>query len=235
MTANIKVLIVDDHAIVREGLKALIEFEDDMIFLGEAASGMECLELLEKCCPNVILLDLKMPGIDGIHTATLIKSKYPYVKTVLLTNYDDEEYVTKALKSGVDGYVLKNICKGDVVRIIRHVFSGKSYIDQSITHTLFNQFRDNTPTAEDAITGKSLGTMPTLTQRELQVLELIVEGKSSKQIANDIYLSMNTVKVHLRNIYRKLGVNTRSQAIKIAIQTGIVHLNVYKSVKSKTF
>ena len=227
MTAKIKVLIVDDHAIVREGLKALIEFEDDMILMGEAASGMECLEMLETCCPHVILLDLKMPGIDGINTAALIKNKYPYVKTVLLTNYDDEEYVTKALRSGVDGYVLKNIRKGDVVQIIRHVFSGNSYIDQSITNTLFNQFRYETPTAEDALTEKDLETKPILTQRELQVLELIVEGKSNKEIATDIYLSMNTVKVHLRNIYRKLGVNTRSQAIRVAIQTGTVALDDY--------
>jgi two-component system, NarL family, response regulator DegU len=232
MSAKIKVLIVDDHSIVREGLKALIEFEDDMIFMGEAASGIECLELIEKCCPHVILIDLKMPGIDGIQTAMLVKKTNPYVKTVILTNYDDEEYVVKALKSGVDGYVLKNIHKGEVVRIIRHVFSGQSYIDQSITHTLFDQFRNNTQIAVDPMTGKNLNTMPTLTRREFQILELIVEGKSNKEIANDIYLSMNTVKVHVRNIYRKLSVNTRPQAIKVAIQTRIVHLNINAPLKN---
>ena len=224
MGGEIKVMIVDDHSIVREGLKALIELEDDMIFLKEASSGIECLDFIEIGNPHVVLIDLKMPGIDGIETARLIKQKKPHVKTVILTNYDDSEYVMKALKSGVDGYVLKDIRKGDIVKIIRHVFSGRSYIDQSLTHTLFDQFREDLPGTKNSVAQKRFTSEKVLTKRELQVLELIVDGKSNKEIADCIFLSLNTIKVHLRNIYRKLNVNTRSQAIKIAIQSKIVRL-----------
>jgi DNA-binding NarL/FixJ family response regulator len=215
--STIRVLVVDDHVIVREGLKALLELEEDIDVVHEAGSSMECLELLHHCCPDVVLMDLKMPGIGGIEAVRLIKRDHPQIKVILLTNYDDEDYVTEAIKAEVDGYVLKDVKKGDLVRIIRSVLEGHAYIDPSVTHTVFRQLKGSE-------VHKRYHARPVLSQRELQILECVVEGKSNQEIADAVYLSLETVKSHLKNIYQKLGVCKRSQAINTAIKEGLVHL-----------
>ena len=215
--STIRVLVVDDHVIVREGLKALLELEEDIGVVHEAASSMECLEVLDHCCPDVVLMDLKMPGIWGIEAVRLIKRDHPQMKVILLTNYDDEEFVMEAIKAEVDGYVLKDVKKGDLVRIIRSVLEGHAYIDPSVTHTVFRQLKG----FEEP---KKYHARPVLSQRELQILEYVVEGKSNQEIADAVYLSFETVKSHLKNIYQKLGVCKRSQAINTAIKEGLVYL-----------
>jgi len=215
--STIRIMVVDDHVIVREGLKALLELENDMSVVHEAGSSIECLEVLEQCRPDVVLMDLKMPGIGGIEAGRLIKRNHPHIKVILLTNYDDEDYVIEAIKAEVDGYVLKDIKKGDLVRIVRSVLEGHAHIDPSVTHTVFRQLKGfEVP--------QRYHVRPILSQRELQILEYVVEGRSNKEIADAVYLSLETVKSHLKNIYQKLGVCKRSQAVNTAIKEGLIHL-----------
>lgn len=214
----IKVLIVDDHAIVREGLKALLDLENDIRVTGEASSSLECMDTLEKCLPEIILMDIKMPGISGIEATRLIKNSYPGIKVILLTNYEDEEYILEAIKVGADGYVIKDIKKGELTRIIHNVMEGRSFIDPAVTRKALNQLKQ--------IIFKGEGPLhPILSERELQILEHVVEGKTNKEIAEVIHLSIDTVKSHLKKTYQKLGIHTRSQAIKTAIKEGIVNFS----------
>ena len=215
---SIKILVADDHAIVREGLKALLELEDDMEVIHEAASSMECLTALDHYRPDVILMDLKMPGIGGIAATRLIKQRHPQIKIILLTNYDDEEYVLEAIRAEVDGYVLKDVNKGDLVKIVRLVIEGHAFIDSSVTPKVLRYLKKaGLPTKQDP--------QATLSQRELEILEGVVEGKSNQEIANTACISVDTVKSHLKNIYHKLGVSNRSQAVKTAIKDSLVYLS----------
>jgi DNA-binding NarL/FixJ family response regulator len=215
--SNIRIMVIDDHVIIREGLKALLELEKDMDVVYEGSSGMECLKALDQCFPDVILLDLKMPGISGIEVSRLIKQENPQIKVILLTNYNDEEYVLDAIKADADGYVLKDVKKGDLVKIIRLVLKGHAYIDPSVTGKVLNNFK-KFGLSEKACSRKNLS------HRELEVLECLVEGKSNHEIAATVCLSVDTIKSHLKNIYKKFGVCNRSQAIKSAITEGLIHL-----------
>jgi len=217
--AKIQIMIVDDHEIVREGLKSLLELEDDVEEVLEASSSAECFSMLSECSPHVILMDLKMPGVNGIDTTRLIKNEYPQIKIIVLTNYDDEDFVIESIKAGADGYVLKDVKKGDLVKIIRKTLQGHVVVDSLVTRKLINRLKEND------ISWENTPPHPRLTHRELQILSCLVEGKSNREIANIIHLSLDTIKTHLKNTYRKLGVSSRSQAISIAIKEGFVHLS----------
>lgn len=217
--AKIRVLIVDDHDIVREGLKSLLSLEDDVEIVGTASAAMDCIRMLKECHSDVILMDLKMPGVSGIEATRLIKEAHPFIKVVLLTNYDDEEYIQSAVEYGVDGYVLKDIKRGDLANVIRIVSQGKAYIDPSVTYKLMGKFKPQTKSK------KKSASPPYLSERELQILELVVEGRTNREIADTLFLSLDTVKSHLKHIFQKLRVNTRSKATRIAIQKGIVQLS----------
>ncbi|MGC9325842.1 MAG: response regulator [Desulfomonilia bacterium] len=221
MNTDIRVIVVDDHAIVREGIKSLLELEPDITHVSEASSSSECMKMLDADNSyHVILMDLKMPGIDGIEATRLIKAQYPNIKVVILTNYDDDEFVLEAIKVGADGYVLKDVRKVDLLKIIHDVLENRGYIDPAVTPKVFDRLkRTSISTSEDS------HVRPVLSQRELQVLEQLVEGKSNKEIADSIYVSLDTVKAHLKSIYKKLGVCTRAQAAKAAIQEEIIHIS----------
>ncbi len=211
-----KVIIVDDHAIVREGLKSLINHEEDFEVIAEAESGTACLGILETAVPHIILMDLKMPGISGIESTRLIKSEYPQIKILLLTNYDDEAYVLEAIKAGADGYVLKDVKKGDLIEILRKNMQNQAFIDPNVTRKLFDHLKNTTDPELPA------SDRPILTQRELEILTHVVEGQSNKEIANALFISLDTVKSHLKKIYQKLGAQNRSHAAKLAIQKRIL-------------
>jgi DNA-binding NarL/FixJ family response regulator len=211
-----KVIIVDDHAIVREGLKSLINHEKDFEVIAEADSGTACLEILETVVPHMVLMDLKMPGISGIESTRLIKSEYPQIKVLLLTNYDDEAYVLEAIKAGADGYVLKDVKKGDLIEILRKNLQNQAFIDPNVTRKLFDHLKNTTDPELPA------SDRPILTQRELEILTHLVEGRSNKEIAGALFISLDTVKSHLKKIYQKLGAQNRSHAAKLAIQKRIL-------------
>ena len=218
MVEEIRVMIVDDHTIVREGIKALLDIQESIDVVAEARSSIECLDKMEAALPDVVLMDLKMPGIDGIETTRLVKKKFPQVKVILLTNYDDEEYVIASIKSGADGYVLKDVKKGDLVEIIHGVFQNHAFIDPTVTRKLFHSIQ------QSGTTNKAPVSRQVLSQRELQTLTHLVEGKSKKDIANSTNLAPDTIKSDLKNIYQQLGVTNRSQAARVAIQEKIVCL-----------
>lgn len=220
MAVKIRVMVVDDHTIVREGIKVLLELQEDIDVVAEARSSIECLEGIGEVLPDVVLMDLKMPGIDGIEATRLVKEKYPQIKVILLTNYDDEEYVLESIKSGADGYVLKDVRKGDLPKIIHSVLQDRAFIDPTVTRKLFHSIQQSSTTE-----GTPGPPRPVLSQRELQILTHLVEGKSNKKIAHAVHLSPDTVKSHLKNIYQKLGVHNRSQAARVVIQGKLVHLS----------
>ena len=217
---NIKILVVDDHAIVREGLKALLELDNDVEIVTEACSSKECFKILTKDIYDVVLMDLKMPGIDGIETTRLIKEDYPQIKVVLLTNYDDTEYVLESIKAGADGYVLKDVKKGDLIRIVRIVLQNQAFIDPGVTGKVFRRLKEKQNTSSEQCHFRSI-----LSRRELEVLSCVVDGMTNKEVADVICLSLDTVKAHLKKIYKKLGVNSRSQAIKVALQEGLIYFS----------
>ncbi|MCF8042746.1 MAG: response regulator transcription factor [Desulfarculaceae bacterium] len=214
----IRVLIVDDHSIVREGLKALLELEPDICVVDESNNAMDAMRKAEQCSPDLVLMDLKMPGLSGIEACRLIKKNSPHIKVVLLTNYEDKEFVHEALNAQADGYVLKNVKKGDLAMIIKTTMQGGAYLDPMVTRKALDRLAacsdDDSPPADQ----------PKLTQRELQILLEVVSGASNKEIAQHINLSLDTVKSHLKNIYGKLGVRSRSQAIKVALELKLISM-----------
>jgi DNA-binding NarL/FixJ family response regulator len=218
MNSEIKVMVVDDHAIVREGLKSLIGLDEKLYVVAEASSSMECLDKIDEHMPDIVLMDLKMPGVNGIEATRLIKERHSKIKVILLTNYDDEAYVVEAIKSGADGYVLKDVKKGDLLQIIHKVLQNQAYIDPGVTRKIFSQLKKSTSSTE------KISERPTLSHRELEIIALLVEGWSNKEISQATHISPDTVKSHLKNIYSKLGVHSRSQAVKVSIQEGIVRL-----------
>lgn len=212
---KIRVMIVDDHLVVREGLKQLLEINDEIEVVAEATNGLECLDRVGDYNPDIVFIDIKMPGISGIDTTRLIRQKHPDVKVIMLTIYDDGELVANAINAGANGYMMKNALREDLINAIHQVMKGQAFLDPSVTSTLvdqikrrpFNLFRDE--------------KLP-LTRRELEVLESIVLGLTDKETAERLHISEHTVRTHAKSLYRKLGVSSRSQAAVHAVHQGII-------------
>ena len=208
-------MIVDDHQMVREGLRQLLELEPDIDVIAEASKGLECLELLETVHPQLILMDISMPGINGIETTRLITAKHPTIKIVMLTIYQDDQYITEAIQAGAKGYVLKDVKRKELIKIIRLVIQDQSYIDPAVANKLFSHVKKSHP--DSLISAK-----PQLTRRELEVLTCMVEGLKDRSISDTLHISENTVRSHIKSIYRKLSVSSKSQAVAKAINTKII-------------
>lgn len=211
----IKVMIVDDHLVVREGLKQLLEIDNDIEVIAEARSGLECLQLLKKVSPDVIFMDVKMPGISGIETTRLICQRYPYMKIIMLTIYGDGQYVTEALHAGAKGYILKKVEREELINVIRHVMENGAFLDPAVTATVLNHLKS------DKIPLKHEGGTP-LTQRELEILKGIVAGHTDLKIAESLFISKHTVRTHIKSLYRKLDVSSKSQAVAKAMHDKII-------------
>jgi DNA-binding NarL/FixJ family response regulator len=214
----IKVMIVDDHLIVREGLRQLLELEGDIQVVAEASSGAECLQLLERHRPDLILMDVRMPGISGIETTRLICEKYPNVKVIVLTIYDDDQYVKEAIQAGAMGYVLKKVNREDLVNVIKQVTQGGAFLDPAVTSKVFDYVKRGK-------TGDRVWEKARLTRRELDILSGLQMGRSDHDIASTLHLSEHTVRSHLKNIYKKLNVSSRSQAVLKAVRERIIDIN----------
>jgi two-component system, NarL family, response regulator NreC len=207
---TIRVVLADDHHLVRQGLKALLEREGFQV-AGEASDGQEALRLVPNVCPDVAILDISMPILNGLDAARELKKYSPRTKTILLTQHDEDQYVTEALRAGVRGYVLKNQATTDLVHAIQQVCRGEIYLSPSISRTVVEAFLSKT----------ALPTDP-LTSRERQVLQLIGEGKSSKEIAALLGISIKTAESHRTRLMRKLDIHEVASLVRYAIRRGLV-------------
>ncbi len=212
---KIKVMIVDDHEVVREGLKQLLEIDEGLEVIAQASSGLQCLEMLEKVSPDLIFMDVRMPGISGIETTRLVRQKYPAIKIIMLTIYEDDQYVTEAIQAGAQAYVLKKVQREELVKIVRHVMENRAFLDPSVTANIFNLLKREG-------TGPAREEKPSLTQRELEVLRAMVKGQTDRATADLLHISEYTVRSHIKSLYRKLGVSSKSQAVSKAIQDRII-------------
>ena len=214
-----RVLIADDHALMREGIIAFLKFYDDIEIVGEASNGLEAIERAEKLKPDVILMDVSMPELGGIEATLEIKNRMPDMKILILTQYSDKEYVSRLLKAGVSGYILKQAVGTDLISAIRAVAKGDSYLYSSIATNVINGYlgKSSKLSVEDPY--------EKLTDREKQVLKLIAEGHSHKEIASLLDISAKTVIAHQTNISEKLDLHSRAALIKFAITKGIIKLD----------
>jgi len=213
----IRVLLVDDHVLFRKGLASLIDPLEDMEVVGEAGDGREALERARELMPDLILMDIHMPGWDGLKATQLIKEEMPYVKIVMLTISDDNEDIFEAIKSGAQGYLLKNLEPEELFELIRGVYRGEAPISGLTAARILDEFaRLAQKETWVSDSGESL------TPREKDVLQLVAQGATNKEIASQLFIAESTVKNHLRNILAKLHVQNRVQAAAYALREGLI-------------
>ena len=209
-----RVIICDDQDIVRDGLELLLKLEPDIEVVGIATDGAEAIDIVEKEKPDLVLMDLKMPVMNGVDATREIKAKYPGVKILVLTTYGTDEWVFDAIRAGASGYLLKDAPREGVLSAIRGTIEGKTYVDPSVAGKLLRQVTGLNKKPATAITSK-------LTEREVEVLTLLARGLSNDDIAKQLFLSEGTVRNHVSSIVSKLGVSDRTQAALIAVQHGM--------------
>ncbi len=209
-TVPIKVLLVDDHTVVRSGLGAVLLASEDLQLVGEAGDGEEAIRCCEKTQPDVILMDLLMPKMDGVTATKIIKERWPGVKIIALTSFKEKEYVEGALKAGATGYLLKNITAAELLSAIHGAVAGRPSLSPEAAQVLIQKVSEPAGPAVD------------LTDREQEILALMVEGLPNNEIAQRLVVSQSTVKFHVSNILSKLGVTSRTEAVALAIKTRLV-------------
>lgn len=202
------VMLVDDHALLRTGVANIINQETDLEVIAQAGNGLEAVAAYERHRPDVTLLDLRMPVMEGVEAVRQIRQRDPQARVIVLTTYDTDDEIARALKAGAKAYVLKDIAASDLINCIRDVLAGKTYLAPSAAAKL----------AEGV-------TRVQLTPREMATLRLMADGKSNKEIAADLSISERTVKTHLGHLFEKLAVTSRTEAIKIATKRGLVRLD----------
>lgn len=224
---KIKIALVDDHKLFREGVKRILSFESSFEVVAEAGDGKGVNELVEAHRPDVILMDINMPEINGIEATKELLTKYSDIKVIILSIHDDESYVTHALQSGAQGYLLKEIDTESLLEAIRVVYDGGSYLHPKVTHNLVQEYRKlvEDKKSQTGITHiEYRKPLHLLTRRECQVLQLLSEGQSNRMIAETLIISEKTVKNHVSNILQKMKVNDRTQAVVKAIKNGWVEV-----------
>ena len=209
-----KILICDDQAVVRDGLELLLKLEKDMQVVGTAADGAEAVELAASKRPDLVLMDLKMPGTNGIEATRRIRSRFPEMRVLVLTTYDDDQWVFDAIRAGASGYLLKDTPREGILQAIRGTLAGRTFVDPGVAGKLLDQLASKQVRPETLLTGR-------LTGREVDVLKLLARGLSNPEIAARLSLSEGTVRNHVSAILSKLEVGDRTQAAVIAIQHGL--------------
>jgi two-component system, NarL family, response regulator NreC len=215
----VRVIIVDDHGILRAGLYALLNGEPGIEVIGEASSGEEGLQLVAQNPPDVVLMDISMPGISGLEATRLIRSRYPGTRVLILTIHDDKALLQEALQAGAGGYILKRAVKSELLSAIQAVAKGDLYIHPSMTRALLTEVSSG----QGAENGSAQAAEPELlTRRELEVLQLIVQGHTSSQIAEKLNISPRTVEFHRANIMSKLNIKNRVGLVRYAAENGLL-------------
>jgi two-component system response regulator DegU len=211
--STIRVAIADDHSLVRQGLRRYLDMAEDIEVVGEAADGVETISLIEETRPDIVLLDIRMPEMDGLEAARRIREKYPDVGVIMLTAYDDRQFVVEAVRSGARGYVLKARDAEHLIQTVRLVAGGNMVIDPQLVVALaeeLSQAKERDRRAE------------TLTAREVEVLQLLAFGHTNRDIAEKLYISPDTVKTHLEHIFEKLGASDRTAAVAEALRRRLI-------------
>ena len=205
--APIRIFSVDDHPLLREGIAALVNNQPDMVIAGEASTGGEALQLFKELRPDVTLLDLRLPDMSGIDILIALRSEFPDARVIMLTTFEGDVEIHRALQAGARGYLLKNMPPAELLDVIRQVHAGKKRIPPAIASQLAEHMSDET-----------------LTEREVEVLREVAGGNKNREIANRLFISEETVKVHIKHIMEKLGASDRTQAVTIGVRRGIIQL-----------
>ena len=208
---SLRILIVDDHMVVREGLRAILEAAGDLALVGEAADGAEAVRLTGELSPDVVLMDLRMPGMDGIEAIRQIKARYPEVEIVILTTYDDDEYIVRGLRAGARGYLLKDAGRKALFEAIRAAARGESLLPPAVVEKVVAHLAEPRPARSGTLSG-----------REQEVLAMLADGAANKEIAARLHITERTVKAHVTSIFNKLGVNSRTEAVAVALRSGLM-------------
>ena len=215
---KIRVLLAEDHTIVRQGISALLRSEPDIEVVGEASDGLEALELAKKLIPDVVLMDIAMRNLNGLEATRKIKKLFPHMKVLVLTMYDNEEWIFQILKVGASGYLIKDSAMTELTSAIRAVYQGDSYLSPSISKKVIDEY------IRKAEMGEKSGLEDLLSGREREILQLIAEGNSIPQIASLFCISKKTVEAHKTHIMEKLNIRDKVGLIKYAIRTGLTKL-----------
>ena len=215
--SKIRIVLADDHVILRQGTRQLLENESDMEVVGEASNGAEAVELVEQFKPDIVIIDVAMPVMNGIEATKKIKEILPGIKILVLTGYDYDEYIFNLLEMGAAGYLLKDVSGDELVGAIRAVFLGEPVLHPTVMRKLMDRCKTITPQQPETRTN-------VLSEREMEVLKLAVSGKSNKDIAESLNISLRTVQAHMRSIFNKLGVGSRSEAIVSGLKRGWFNL-----------
>ncbi len=213
-----RILIAEDHTILREGLRALLSLDPGLEVVGEVENGRDAVRAVDQLKPDLVLMDLSMPGTDGLAGIREINRRYPRLKTLALTVHKTEEYIRAALQAGANGYVLKDATHGELMLAIKTVLSGKTYLSPSVSDKVINRYLDDNKSVE------SVTPWERLTSRERDVLKLIAEGRRNKDIAAYLFVSIKTVEKHRSNLMKKLDLHNASALTSYAIEKGLVQL-----------
>ncbi len=216
----IRILLVDDQQLLRQGIKLLLELEPGLQVVGEANNGQEALELFERLKPDVTLMDIRMPVLDGVAATQQLRQRWPDSKIIILTTFDDETYVFEGLRAGALGYLLKDVSSQELAQAIRTVNAGGALIEPSVARKVLAEF--SRLAAPAAPRSKEDSQIEALSERELEILRLVASGLSNRQIAERLFLAEGTVKNYISTIFQKLGVQDRTQAVLAAQKHGLV-------------
>ena len=211
----VRIVLVDDHALVRQGFRRILEDDPELQIVGEAGNGLDAVALVKKIDPDVVVMDMAMPEMNGLHATMELVKQRPGTKVLILSMYSDEQYVRNALDAGARGYILKNAIENDLVRAVKAVAAGEQYLSPELSTLLIRAIKTG-------VFETSADPYDKLTQREKQVLQLIAHGKSNKEIAVMLDLSVNTVAVHRANLMSALGVHKTAELVLFAVKKGLV-------------
>lgn len=214
--SKLKVLIVDDHAIVRDGVRMILEAQPDIEVVGEASDGRQAVEKARELSPGIVLMDIAMPGMNGLEATAVIRREMPDVHVLALTMHEDYQYFFEVLNAGASGYVLKGASSGELLAAIRAVNEGGVYLHPAVAKNLVVDYIKRMEPGEDK------ARYDGLSERERQVLTLVAEGKTSQQIADELFLSVNTVQTHRAHIMEKLNLQNRAELIRYALRKGLI-------------
>lgn len=223
-----KIAIIDDHQLFREGVKRILEFEKSFQVVAEGDDGSDAVKIVEESKPDVVIMDINMPHVNGVEATRELVEKFPDTKVIILSIHDDENYVTHALKTGAIGYLLKEMDADALIEAVRVVAEGGSYLHPKVTHSLVNEYRKLSEArgrvGTNVHTIEIRRPLHLLTRRECEVLQMLADGKSNRAIGEALFISEKTVKNHVSNILQKMNVNDRTQAVVVAIKNGWVEI-----------